>query len=86
MKKFLIIATATTAVLGLGTFAWLVSFAGSTIAIQELHPHLDYDTVREAHWNLIKSGLRGDLRDVDIDDDEVMSRLFLEEVARLTSV
>lgn len=86
MKKFLVITAIATSVLGLGTFAALVSFAGSTIAIQERHPHLDYDVVRDAHWNLIKAGLRGELKDVDTDDDVVMDALFLKEVARLATV
>lgn len=85
MKKFLIIATATSAVLGLGSFAYLVSFIGSTIAINERHPHLDYETVRAAHWSMVKRALKGEIEDVDTEDDEVMDRLFLEEVARLAN-
>lgn len=83
MKKTLIIAAASTTVLGLGAFAYLISFIGSTIAIQERHPHLSYDTVREAHWSLVKAALKGELKNFDTDDDAIMDALFLAEVERL---
>lgn len=79
------IAAAITAISGIAVFAGLVSFAGSTIALQERFPHLDYDVVLAAHKVMIWKTLKGEFENYDTNDEAVLDQLFLLEVDRLTS-
>ena len=87
IMKTLKITAAITALIGAVTFAWLVSFAGSTIALQERFPDLDldYDVVLAAHKVMIWKTLKGEYADFDTDDEATLDELFLMEVDRLTS-
>jgi tRNA A37 N6-isopentenylltransferase MiaA len=75
LKKTLI--TLTLVLLG-GTSLYLtVVMYGSEAALYERHPSIDRKVVKKAHRRLVRAAMRGELKDVDTNDDEAMDRIFL---------
>lgn len=65
---------------GLIRLYWSVSFEGSQAALEERFPHIDPSIVREVHKEIIRETFRGNLKNVDIDNEAAMDALFMRKV------
>lgn len=67
---------------GLARFAWTVQREGSQEALERLFPNIDPSIVRKVHQEMTSEALRGKFKHVDIDDEDVMMKIFYEKAEK----
>lgn len=61
----------------------VISYFGSEHAIMQKFPDIAKSDVRTAHRKMVLAALKGDFKNVDMNDDNVMSNIFLSFVNNL---
>lgn len=81
--KHKIIALVGAGVLSAVAAMYWIQFEGSTAALIAKFPDVPEDIVRKVSKEMVREALAGKYNDIDTDDDELMSRIFVLKAVRL---